>query len=196
MNPIEQIQQGIQKGDWNTVCKGFNSMTGQDIEPPHSVLDVIKEIHNITATALYQVDIIEEEPKKLPDKKDRPKHLSKQKKKRVTKSNKQIAMQTGIVDENGYDSSITLDDKNKTTVQKQTGGSRLITNTPDPEEIKRNAIQAKRGRANKLKLDRQANKKFKAKCSECEGTFDSDRPTGEMGQKCPKCLIDKQNRFN
>ncbi len=186
MNPLESIKQGILTGDWDLVCHGYKRMTGEELSEPgrHWAEEYLTQIANLIADAgppAIDAEIMTKPKKKV----GRPK--SNVKKKKAAKREQQS--------EDGDDASITLNDKDKTTVQKQVGGSRLITNEPDPEEVKRNIAKAKAARTNKLRLDRKANKKCKAKCSECEETFDSDRPTGEMGQKCPKCLKEKLNRF-
>lgn len=33
-SPIQQIKAGIQAGDWNLVCDGYRSMTGEGLTPP------------------------------------------------------------------------------------------------------------------------------------------------------------------
>jgi len=93
------------------------------------------------------------------------------------------------------DPTLQLDNNAKTAVQKETNGTRLITNKPDPDEVEKNKAKAERAKKNKVKLGRTAAHKYKVKCNECGETFESDRKDDEMGQKCPSCLEEKRSRF-
>lgn len=80
--------------------------------------------------------------------------------------------------------------------KKKVTNKQLITNDPDPEEVEKNKIKAEKANKNKAKLNRQVVKKHEVECNECSNTFKSDRPSGEMGQKCPDCLSGNKDRFS
>lgn len=182
MSPIEYIAEGIRQGNWKTVCEGYKRLTGNALPIPVVTLttnDAWKE------EALTQImNIIASIPKSSKKKPGRPKNNNK---KRIKKKK--------IIVPDREDTSLQLNDNNKTIIQRETNGTRLITNNPDPEEIKKNKIKAKRAGRNKLKLNRQTAETYKVKCNECEEFFQSNRPKGEIGQKCPKCLNDLRGRF-
>jgi len=182
MSPIEYIEAGILDGNWHTVCEGYERLTGKSLQCPDvsdaaAMLDMIRAIVSTTSD---EPCLSTSDEKPTTKKRGRPKG----KKKKAT------------VTSEGEDSSLQLDDSHKTIVQKETDGVRLITNEPDPEEVQRNKLKAKKANHNKLELKREVAKKHKVKCNECEKIFESIRPNGEMGQKCPRCLGDKKSRFD
>lgn len=184
MSPIDCIEEGIREGNWETVCKGFEQLTGKAIQLPTDMtykilesaadgyLDALHQIADITSDVL----MLKKTQKK---KSGRPK---KSRKKKTTSQNEE-------------DSSLQLDENKKTSVQRETGGTQLITNDPDPEEVERNKIKAKIANRNKLELNRPPPTLFDVKCNECEEKFKSNRSQGELGQKCPRCLSGKKGRF-
>lgn len=181
MSPIEYIEEGIRNGNWETVCEGYERLTGKALPLPvtDKTEDALRQIGNIISTTLGSV---EKEHEKMPKKKrpGRPKGSDK----------KKVAIAT---DEE--DSSIKLDDNKRTNVQKEIGTTQLITNEPDPKEVKANQTIAAKTRRNKIKLNRKATTQHNVKCNECDKTFKSDRPKGKMGQKCPQCLKEKKSIF-
>lgn len=191
MSPIDCIEEGIREGNWETVCKGFEQLTGKAISlatnMTYKILesaadeysDALHQIANIASDVLVLKKTQKKESGSLKKKKKKP---GRPKKKKTTLPNEE-------------DSSLQLDESKRTSIQKETGGTQLITNEPDPEEVERNKIKAKRANRSKLKLDRPPATLFDVKCNECEGSFKSSRPQGELGQKCPKCLSGKKGRL-
>lgn len=184
MSPIEYIEKGIRQGDWETVCEGYKRLTGKALPFPQTSLignaeEALRQIESIVSS-VFDGPIAEicsstiKAPKKKPG---RPKG----RKKTVTKD--------------GEDSSLVLDNKSKTTVKKHTGDTQLITNDPDPEEVKQNKVRAERAMKNKMEIKRQPIKAYKVNCNECGEPFESDRSQGELGQKCPRCLKSLKSIF-
>ncbi|KKN91289.1 hypothetical protein LCGC14_0221570 [marine sediment metagenome] len=176
MSPIEHIAEGIKEGNWETVCEGYERLTGESLPCPttsatNEAKEALGKIANIVSNVLCE-PILKQILSKNKKKSGRPKGSGKKTKKTPDKDN----------------SSINLDDKKKTIVKKEIGGTRLITNNPDPEEVIKNKEKSIRANINKVKLERQPTKTFQAECNECEQSFESNRPDGELGQKCPKCL--------
>jgi hypothetical protein len=199
MSPIEYIAEGIRQGNWETVCKGYERLTGIALSLPAEQLyseqsnqtqqlhNVLQQIVNIASEALpteetivHSIIVEPKQPKRK--KRGRPKTSGKKKIK------KEI-----ILDAN--DSTLQLDDNKKTVIQKKTDGVRFITNNPSSEEVEHNKIKAEKAKKNKLKLKRRSMETYKVKCNECEEIFESDRPDGEMGQKCSKCLRGKRSKL-
>ncbi|RLC89024.1 MAG: hypothetical protein DRJ03_00240 [Chloroflexi bacterium] len=192
MSPIEYIAEGIRQGNWETVCEGYERLTGKALPLPTTMAttdgagDALRQIADIASSVLDgpTAEICDTAKKPVKKKPGRPKGGGKKKKKKKATVNK-----------NGEDSSIQIDEDKRTIVQKETGGTQLITNDADPEEVERNKAKAAKANKNKVKLNRQAARKYKVKCNECGETFESDRKGGEMGQKCPGCLKEKKSRF-
>jgi len=193
MSPLEYIEEGIKEGDWEKVCEGYERLTGTalplPVERPGEVRKAHEVLQQIVAIAseilpegetVVQSTTVEPEPKKK--KRGRPKGSGKKKKKKTTAEEDDPTLQ--------------LDDNKKTAVQKETGGTRLITNEPDPDEVEKNKAKAEKAQRNKAQLGRKAARKYKVKCNECGEQFESDRQSGEMGQKCPSCLKEKKSRFS
>lgn len=185
MSPLEYIANGIREGNWETVCEGYERLTGErlplPVEKPGEVTrtrEVLSQIVEIASSLLSESTM---EPKK---KRGRPKGSG-------SKTNKK-----GTVTEDGEDSTVNLDENKKTVISKSPGKIQLITNDPDPEEVKRNAIKHKRAKANKAQLNREDVKTYKVKCNECRQDFQSSRPESQMGQKCEECLSGLRGRFS
>jgi len=194
MSPIEYIKEGIREGNWETVCEGYERLTGEALQLPGTTT-----ASNDAECALRQIaDIVLGLPKikSTTTSVEKPPKLEKKKSGKPKGSKNSKTKKKSIVTTDGEDTSILLNDSDRTTVQRQEGGVRLITNDPDPKEVERNKKRALKARSNKLKLDRPVARKYEAICNECEGTFEADRPSGEMGQKCPKCLGGQKSRFN
>jgi len=194
MSPIEQIKDGIVKGDWNVVCDGYAGLTGERLTTPSSLdRDALYQISAIVSETLgcceTTTECRESEPTPATTTGKKTKQAKKTKKKTSKKKTKR---QT--VDKDGNDASIQLDDAKKTVVSKATDGVRLITNEPDPDEIEKNRLKAEKAKKNKLQLGRTGAKTHKVKCNECGNQFDSHRPDGELGQKCNGCLSSKKGR--
>lgn len=192
MSPLEQIRLGIIKMDWTIICNGYEALTGEFIhieqEPKTNEAKVLQQIYDIVADAV-------EEPGYVPSTTilNQKKHTKKKIKKKVGRP-KKSKKKTDIVDEDGEDSSLELDVSQITPVkaaQEKLGESQLITNIPDPDEVDKNIARAKRT----TRVIRESPKKYKAKCSECSSKFESNHPTGEIGQKCPGCLKANKGRF-
>ena len=193
MSPIEYIAKGICKGNWETVCEGYKRLTGKALPFPKTAATIdeaenaLRQIANIASSALNGPMGENCDEKTKPAKKKLGRQNGCVNKKKITKNT--------TVPQNGEDPSIRLDDNNKTVTQKKVGETQLITNDPDPKEVKRNKVRAERAKKNKLKLNRRPMKTHKVKCNECEKTFESNRADGEMGQKCQDCLRNKKNKF-
>ena len=190
ISPIDQIEEGILEGDWEAVRKGFEKLTGKSIPcPPETSLDAIQKIHDIAATILGLDAIAEICGEETEDPKKGKKTGKKTKKTKKTRNKK-----TKSISKEGEDSSIILADNKRTPGPRDVGTVQHITNVPDPGEVERNKVKAaKTGRSNLV--SRPVAKKYKVKCNECQDKFDSDRPKGEMGQKCPKCLSGRKSQF-
>lgn len=190
-SPIDDIGEGILDGNWETVCEGFERLTGQCLPVPDQMnsAEAMQKIHDITSSALG-LDLIAEicgeeteEPKKV--------------KKKVKKTKKTREKKAKTVSKEGEDSSIVLQNSSRTPgPSKDAGTVQHITNTPDPDEIARNKEKA--ARTNRANFDQRpvSDKKFKVECNECLKDFESDRRTGKMGQKCPTCLRGRKSQFN
>lgn len=180
MNPLDYIKEGILNGNWETVCEGYERLTDEALPIPkdnrvNDILNLIIEIVNQEKCNTLSSNVSEKK------KTGRPKGSGK---KKVKNKN--------IVNENGEDSSLKLDQTQKTIIARETDGVRLITNDPDPEEIEQNKTKAAKTKHNKIK--RQPARTFKAKCNECDKEFDSNRKDGEMGQKCSTCMNNLKGR--
>jgi hypothetical protein len=200
MSPLEYIEEGIKEGDWEKVCEGYERLTGTALSLPvelpgevRKANEALRQIVTIASEILpvdetwVQSTVIEPEKKK----RGRPKGSGKKKVAKAKKTTKKKQQTDG-----DDDPTLQLDDGNKTAVQKEAGGIRLITNEPDPDEVEKNKAKAERAKKNKMKLSRQAAQKYRVKCNECGEIFESDRKNGEMGQKCPSCLREKKSRFS
>lgn len=188
MNPLELIETGIREGDWGEVCGGYEILTGKTLPIPvvvkaaNNAEDILQQISDIIFNSGIGVSLKKTKPTKK--KPGRPKGTGNGKgvKKNITKD--------------GDDETIKFETDKITKVQKQIGKTQFITNDPDPQEVKKNKAKAEKSKINKIKLKRNTTKTYKVKCNECENKFDSDRPDGEMGQKCSKCLRDKKGKFS
>ncbi len=193
MSPLEYIEEGILNGNWETVCEGYERLTGKSLRLPVDRLgevrqakEALSQIVNIASSILAgQIEEICNTTIESTKKKTCRKRISSKKK---TKNKTTI-------NKDGEDSSIILDDANKTIVQKEVGNTQLITNDPDPAEVEANKARAAKVNRNKLKIKRKVPTVYNVECNECSNTFKSTRPKGEMGQKCPKCLSGLKGRF-
>ena len=194
-SPIDNIGEGILDGNWKTVCEGFEQLTGQCLPVPDQMnyAEAMQKIYDITSRALgldviAEICVEEAEVETTISKKKRGKG------KKVKKTKKTRKKKTPTISKEGEDSSIVLQTDSRTPGPRSTGTVQHITNIPDPEEVKRNrAKAAKTGRSN-LAV-RPVSKKYKVECNECSTKFESDRPSGEMGQKCSKCLSGRKSQF-
>jgi len=100
-----------------------------------------------------------------------------------------------IKDNNEEDDTIIISGEINTPASPNTTGVRFITNEPIEEEIEANKIKAKRAEKNKLKIKKDKPiLEFDAICNECDKTFKSHRPDGDIGQKCSECLRNKKRQ--
>lgn len=202
MSPIEYIAEGIRTGNWDLVCEGYERLTGEALHTPSAKAFITKLTIQDAENALRQVadmlsNILMERKDFLLTKQNpttEPKKVSK-KKVGCPKGSRKKSVEKNTVDEDGEDSSLRLDVKNRNVVQKQAGGTQLITNEPNPEEVERNRERAEKAQLNKVKIKRRKDTMYDVKCNECEETFQSSRAQGKVGQKCRKCLNDKKSRF-
>lgn len=180
MSPIDYIKEGINEGNWNTVCDGYERLTGETVSPPaeHNAQKAILRIRDIISDTLSET--LEPKPAKTSSTKS---------KKKATRK-----MSSRASEEN--DASIILDEDKKTVVQPDSGNTQFITNEPDPAEVELNRIKARKVGKNHATTKRNSTKTYDVVCNECENVFQSNRPTGEMGQKCKKCLESKRSRFD
>lgn len=198
MSPIEYIEEGIRKGDWQIVCEGFERLTEKSIPLPTAKvgLSALREIHDISAEALGLVCLLPLPTGGASETTVEEKKVSRSKKK---KTSKKVVMGKPKADDNPpeedrEDSTLRMED-GITPMKAEQGGSRLITNEPNEGEVIKNRKEAGRSKQNKLQLARAKPRTYKVNCNECDKGFDSDRPGGEMGQKCPKCLAAKKSVF-
>jgi hypothetical protein len=197
MSPLEFIEKGIREGNWKTVCEGYKRLTGKALSIPmlsvnDSVKNALRKISEIASVATDQLTgTVQSIPIKTSQYETETKTISKKKSGRPKGKGKKTTKKKSTEE----DSSLVLDEKKKTIVQREIGGTQLITNEPDPKEVEQNIVKAKKANQNKIKLDRKTTTTHDVKCNECENTFKSDRPKGEIGQKCNKCLIEKKSRF-
>jgi hypothetical protein len=188
MSPLEYIKEGVLEGNWATVCEGYERLTGETLLLPIDSLneekrarEILKQILDMASDFFDPIAEICETPDKSKKQKKKPGRRKGSRKSTVTKD--------------GEDSSLQLDESKKTVVQKQTGEVQLITNEPILEEVEKNKDRARKSAKNKLKLKRNSTATYKVECNECGEKFDSDRKSGEMGQKCSKCLNSLKSRF-
>lgn len=191
MSPIEYIEKGIREGNWEIVCEGYERLTGKSLPAPNidGALSALERIYDIVAHALVEPETIYTEIKleETPQKKSRG---------RPKGSGKKTTKKKVATTKDGEDASLQLNANKRTVVQRETGDTQLITNDPDPEEIAANRIKAARANENKLKLNKRPTKTYDVKCNECEKPFQSNRPQGEIGQKCSNCLKSLKGRFS
>lgn len=182
MSPIDYIKKGILEGNWETVCEGYERLTDVSLKLPIAESDNRAQKILDKITALLSENYIT--PKKSAKKVGRPK-----------KNKKKTSKKKTTVTKDGEDSSLILDDSDKTGTQTETVGTQLITNEPDPEEVEVNKLKAVKSSRHKLQLNRKKDTIYEVKCNECGKSFESTRPSGEMGQKCRKCLNGLKSRF-
>jgi len=180
MSPLDYIKEGIVEGNWDTVCEGYEKLTGESLAPPaecdaQKAILRIKDI--ISATIGWEVA---PEPSKPATKKRK-----KTTKRKSTKKD---------VSETDEDDIVNLSEDKRTSVQPVVGTTQFITNEPDPDEVTVNLQKAKKARMKKRPKARAA-KTYNVECNECGCSFESNRPSGEMGQKCSECLSAKKSRF-
>jgi hypothetical protein len=189
MSPIEYIAEGIRTGNWDIVCEGYERLTGETLSVPSAKAFIAKLTIQDAEAALRQVaDMLSNvlELQQTPTTKP-PKALKKKvSRKKTSKKSKSVNK-----DEEG--SPPDIDSRRKTAVQKQTDGVRFITNNPDPIEIEKNKILAEKTKT--IQVKRPQINSYDVECSECDSMFQSNRPGGEMGQKCKKCLMGTKSRF-
>ena len=185
MSPIDYIEEGIRTGNWEKVCEGFERLTGQSLPMPiekpgecRKTQDALRQIISIASEMLPTTE--ELLIRRAPKKKEKPARKSKKSAKKK-KDDKE-------------DNTLILEGQTNTPVTPQVGDMQLITNDPDPDEVARNEERASRARKNKAKLGRGQTMEYDAKCNNCEETFKSKRPDGEIGQKCPSCLKSMKKR--
>ncbi len=172
MSPLDYIKEGILKGNWETVREGYERMTGESLQLPSTIdtTTTLQQVYDIVAMALEEPGYVPSNPEPT-------------KKKKKSGRPKKVIPKT--VDKE--DSSL-LDVSKVTTTQRNLGTVQLITNEPDPEEVEQNQIRAQK--TNKGK--RKSPVTYNVECNECEKSFKSNRPGGDIGQKCNKCLIKKK----
>lgn len=182
MNPLEYIKEGILNCNWEKVCEGYERLTDESlplpVDRPGEVRQVKEALSKIVgiASSILDVPISETCDTTAKLTKKNPNSKKKRGKKKTT------------VNKDGEDSSLLLDDTNRTVVQKRVGNIQLITNDPDPEEIEANKVRAAKTGRKRFQHERKAATTYDVECNECLKPFLSTRKKGEMGQKCPKCL--------
>jgi len=196
MSPLEQIKEGLSQCDLEMIRKGYEQLTGESLLLPNLTTPnqlhaqcVLQEIADLARQVLHPET---EEPKKVSKKKTSKKNA----KKTIPKSRVKKTKKKTTVTKDGIDSSVQIADKDMTPLAHETDGVRHITNEPDIEEVAQNIKRSARSRPNKLRGVAQTTATYDVKCNECEKTFESDRPGGEMGQKCKKCLRSKKSMFS
>jgi len=197
-SPIDNIGEGILEGNWEIVCEGFERLTGQRLPIPGQTDDseAIQKIHNITSSALG-LDLIAEICDEEAEVETTTSTKRRGKGKKAKKAKKASKKKKSTISKEGEDSSIVLQDRKRTPgPSKDAGTAQHITNTADPDEVARNKEKA--ARTNRANFEQRPvdSKKFKVECNECLNDFQSDRRTGKMGQKCPKCLNGRKSQFN
>ncbi len=173
MSPIKQIADGIHKGDWQTVCAGYEKLTGETLPVPvisETDRDVLQQIYDIVAIAVEEPGYVPCSTVKTP-------------KRKVGRRKASGKKNNSTITANGEDPSILLDNK-----------TQFITNIPDPEEVKKNKAKAERANKNKIRIDRQPKITYKVECNECRKNFQSNIGGGEIGQKCEECLRNRRNK--
>ena len=191
MNPLEYIEDGIHNGNWKTVCKGFEQLTGKkllSLTESGITKETIKTLSQIVEIASLAINKLRNGDQSVSVKLQKTSQ-----KKRGRPAKKSTTTKIASIDEGN--ATFILNDQINTPITQQAGGIQLITNKPDPEEVERNKAKAVSAQSNKLKLNRTPVCTFDVKCNECEEVFQSDRQDGELGQKCSKCLKEKKNRL-
>ncbi len=213
MNPLECIEEGIREGNWETVCEGYKGLTGKAIpllEVGARQTVVVTEAVDLLRRFSYDIDeyfkleIVPTKPTSTPipkppppppnetttmgdappkKKPGRPKGSKKKKTADEEDSSIQLNMEDRTPGRNNDNQDIQTQ-----MVQQKVDRTHLITNNPDPKEIEENKEKAEKANRNKVQLKRKPAKIFKVECNDCEKQFDSNRPQGELGQKCKKCL--------
>ena len=197
-SPIDDIGEGILAGNWGTVCEGFERLTGQCLPVPDSTSDfeAMEKIHSIAATALG-LNVVAEICLGEAEVEDSTSPRRRGKGKKAKKAKKTRKKKASTISKEGEDSSLVLQDTKRTPGPSENAGTvQHITNTADPDEVARNKEKA--ARTNRANFDPRplSDQKHKVECNECLNEFLSDRRTGKMGQKCPKCLNGRKSQFN
>lgn len=177
MNPLEEIENGIIEGDWVSVCRGYENLTGKVIKTKgislssNKLIEQIEKLINDHKKTIILNPYTENNPP--PSNPSYP----------PIKKTETIGPFASI-------------DKNGNIVPTRKGHYGNITQplTEDVplEEINKNIEKATVTKERKTK--RNPPKKYSIKCSQCEQNFESDRQESkDFGQKCPKCLQETIN---
>ncbi len=129
MSPLEYIEEGIREGNWETVCEGYERLTGKILPFPTVAYaeDALKQIADLISTVNIHKLGNTENPA---TEEDVNKQINKIKKNRVA-----VPKKKKLTEE---DSSLILDENKKTIVQREVNGTQLITNEPDSKEVEKN----------------------------------------------------------
>ncbi len=179
MNPIELIKSGVETGDWKKICKAYKSLTGSEIKPKTkedcSLLDVVKDRLDdsdlqLLLKLIYKLVSVDTTT------------LVKTPKKR---QGSDLRLPKAKVD------------TPKTVVKKSRAGFNTIPTTEEghsnkfdsaEEEQEFNRKKAEGTRVKKNEVRRKRPKKHIVECGGCGNDFESKIPSGEIGQRCQKCL--------
>lgn len=175
MNPIELIKKGIETEDWTKICKAYKALTGLAIEPKTetdcSLSSVIKdrlddsEFKLLLELAYKLLFTTTESPVTTIEKKTR------RRKPKVAIEKPHSGFNTIPTTEDGFSS------RNHTT---------KFSSAEEEQEFNRKKAEGTRAKKNEVRRKRP--KKHLVECSGCSNKFESKIPSGEIGQRCPKCL--------
>jgi len=194
-SPIDDIGEGILAGNWKTVCEGFERLTGQCLPVPGQMNapEAMQKIHDIAETALG-LDVNAEICLEEAEVESATSTRRRGKRKKVKKTKKTGKKKAKTISKEGEDSSIVLEGNRRTPGPRDIGTVQHITNVPDPEEIAKNKEKA--AKTDRTHFEKRPTKTYKVQCNECLRDFESNRQTGQMGQKCPSCLNGRKSQFN
>ena len=193
MNPLNKIKEGVKKQDWDLVCEGYNSMTGQNLPAPTKPIDrsafVLEVPFSDTTIELFKScmrQMIDEFEfvQTVIDKPDTEDHA-------VETSDVLQSSSDDDEEQPEDDDEENVDFSEVTSVGDGVGlyGNKtvLITEQPKPGQIEANK---KRAEARvEHNVSRPPPKIHKVECTDCGNPFKTPmKAGGQFGQKCPKCL--------
>jgi len=200
LSGLWSIKNGIEGGDWQLVCDGYATITGEELQPPENKSEPEKSGLKLLRERLQSDDTVggETKPKKkVAKKKKAAKKKSKEKVEALPIAADPDVEANEIVVDGGEDVNAAMRKAgdigkrkyHKTPVSQKIGEAgtvKFITTEVDANMKERNqAVSEARG----PREERSAAHKFEVKCDKCGETFKSiARESKQYGQICSKCI--------